>query len=78
MTHLLLHKTPNSVSSEPGAAQGIDPINKIEGWFAALSKIANQIRIVDGSFAEKGGIHAALLEERFYFCEKFFGLLHFN
>jgi hypothetical protein len=22
MTHLLLHKTPNSVSSEPGAAQG--------------------------------------------------------
>jgi hypothetical protein len=23
MTHLLLHKTPNSVSSEPGAAQDI-------------------------------------------------------
>jgi uncharacterized protein len=24
MTHLLLHKTPNLVSSEPGAAQGDD------------------------------------------------------
>jgi hypothetical protein len=25
MTHLLFHKTPNSVSSEPGAAQKLDP-----------------------------------------------------
>jgi hypothetical protein len=26
MTHLLLHKTPNSVSSEPGAAHFVSPI----------------------------------------------------
>src|SRR5712664_1434571 len=30
MTHLLLHKTPNSVSSEPGAAQ--DDFLSYEGW----------------------------------------------
>jgi hypothetical protein len=30
MTHLLLHKTPNSVSSEPGAAQKSNPDTEIE------------------------------------------------
>src|SRR5471030_2194041 len=29
MTHLLLHKTPNSVSSEPGAAHSVAEASKI-------------------------------------------------
>jgi hypothetical protein len=33
MTHLLLHKTPNSVSSEPGAAQTPAPLG---GFFLLL------------------------------------------
>jgi hypothetical protein len=41
MTHLLFHKTPNSVSSEPGAAQG-DAMPPEEA-------LGNILTLVDGS-----------------------------
>jgi hypothetical protein len=53
MTHLLLHKTPNSVSSEPGAAQA----GKLEprGGNGFLYGETNRGYVIDGGYFENYG-----------------------
>src|SRR3954451_4150994 len=48
MTHLLFHKTPNSVSSEPGAAQSCN-----EEFELKSQKGRFGTRVVDGAFKTK-------------------------
>jgi hypothetical protein len=57
MTHLLLHKTPNSVSSEPGAAQ----IGMRKAKVAIARKIAVVLHCiwVDGTSFDWGVVKEA-------------------
>jgi hypothetical protein len=55
MTHLLLHKTPNSVSSEPGAAQK----RKVTQWLARWI-------VTDELYKNTGQIHSTAKIELFY------------